>query len=264
MGVVELYHKLSDILARGESAAIATIIGGEGSTPRKVGAKMLITASGDTFGTIGGGIIEAEVIRIASSVIRMRRLQIVDFDLNKIRDPDTDMRCGGKMSVLIEPVIPPDPVIIFGGGHVGFAIYSVLSMIDFGITVVDDRRIYATKKRFPKAKRIICAPYEKSFEKVKIDKNTYIIICTRAHKADEECLRFALKTPACYVGMLGSKTKVASFKKKMRAAGISQKRIRELYAPIGLDIGAVTPEEIAISVAAELIQFRINRLQYPL
>ena len=261
MKEIDLYQKLSEILAAGENVAIATIIGGARSTPRKVGAKMPITASGDTFGTIGGGAFEAQVIRTAKEVIQKRKLQMVDFDLNKLRDPDTDMRCGGKVSVLIEPIVQPDPVIIFGGGHVGYAIYSVITTIDFDVTIVDDRRAYATKKRFPGAKRVICTPYEKAFEKLKVGRNTYIIICTRAHRADEECLRFALKSPACYVGMLGSKSKVAAFKKRMRSDGIPQKRIRNLHAPIGLDIGAITPQEIAISVAAELIQFRANLLQ---
>ena len=158
--------------------------------------------------------------------------------------------------ILIDPIIPPEPVIIFGGGHVGFAIYSILSLLDFKITVVDDRPSYASKKRFPSAARVICSPYGKAFEKTDVDENTSIIICTRAHKNDEECLRLALSSPASYVGMLGSRTKAAGMKKKMRELGISPRRIRLLHAPIGLSIGAQTPEEIAVSVAAELIQFR--------
>ena len=255
----DLFQELVKILERGESAALATIIGGKGSTPRKIGAKMLIRRDGTSYGTIGGGIVEARVIQKAIECLKSRRSEILAFDLNAIKDPDSDLRCGGNMMVMLDSIIPQEPVIICGGGHVGFAIYSILSLLDFKITVVDDRRRYASPKRFPKAMRVICSPYTRAFEKMNVDENTYIVICTRGHKNDEECLRLALSSPSCYVGMLGSKTKAAGMKKKMRELGIPSRRIRELHAPIGIPIGAQSPEEIAVSIAAELIQFRVTR-----
>jgi len=255
----DLFQELARILEKGERAALAAIISKKGSAPRKTGAKMLIRRDGTACGTIGGGIVEARVIEKALECLNSRRSEILAFDLNAIKDPDTDLRCGGSMMIMIDPIVPPEPVIICGGGHVGFAIYSILSMLDYKITVVDDRTRYASKKRFPKAVRVICAPYGKAFEKTFVDENTCIIICTRAHKNDEECLRLALSSPASYVGMLGSRTKALGMKKKMRKLGIAPARIRRLHAPIGLPIGAQTPEEIGVSVAAELIQFHSSR-----
>jgi len=256
----EIMHRLDQALERGESSALATVIDREGSSPGKTGAKMLVLPDGSITGTVGGGKMEADVVRTAIQCIRKRRLRIVTFDMNIMNDPDTDMRCGGNMTVLIEPMIPPDPLIIFGGGHVGYAIYSILKGVHFSVTVVDDRRSFASKKRFPEADRVLCCSFDKSFAKMKVNEDTFIVICTRAHKKDEDCLRFALSTPARYVGMLGSKKKGAAFRKKMRSEGISPRRIRDLYSPIGLDIGAITPEEIAVSVAAELVQFRAARI----
>lgn len=261
MHLSEIFTELNRLIERGARSALATIIAGEGSTPRKIGAKMLIRSDGSIMGTIGGGIVEAQVIKCALFSMKTRRLEVASYNLRAMNDPDTDMRCGGSMTVMIEPVIPPDPVFIFGGGHVGFAIYNILSTLDFNITIVDDRKLYASHKRFPLAKGIICSPFEKAFEKLSINEQAHIIICTRAHKNDEVCLRQAFKTPACYIGMLGSRTKVAAFKKVLREDGIPPRRVNQLHSPIGLSIGAVTPEEIAVSVAAELIQFRASRSQ---
>jgi xanthine dehydrogenase accessory factor len=256
MSSIEIFQELAEILKRGEAAAIAVVIRIEGSAPRKTGARMLVRGDGTSLGTIGGGRLEAETIQAALECQKTRSIKILSFDLTKLKDPDMDLRCGGTVMILVEPVVPPDECIIFGGGHVGYAIYSILSMVDFKITLVDDRKKYATQKRFPKAGKIICAPYEKSFAKLSPKKDTYIVICTRAHSHDEECLCWALKSPAEYVGMLGSKSKVASFRKKMHGQGIKSGRIKSLHAPIGLEIGSVTPEEIAVSVAAEMIQVR--------
>lgn len=260
METVTLFDKLAETLNCGNAACMATVIGGEGSTPRKPGSRMLVFPDGSTFGSVGGGVLESDVIKSAVRSIKKRKIHVLEFDLDQYRDPDTDMRCGGKMSVLIDPVIPADPLVIFGAGHIGYAFYNLLKSVGFRITMVDDRRKYAARKRFPDAEKVICASWKKAFDKLKIDQNSYIIICTRAHQNDLECLEFALSSPAVYVGMLGSKTKVSRFKKKLRQTGIRPKRLRELHAPIGLDIGAVTPEEIAVSAAAELINFRMNRL----
>jgi xanthine dehydrogenase accessory factor len=254
-----IFQELANLLNRGEPAAIAVIIRIEGSTPRKTGARMLVRGDGTTLGTIGGGRPEAETIQAALQCLKTRSMQMLSFDLNTLKDPDMDLRCGGSVMILVEPVIPPDQCVIFGGGHVGFAIYSILSMVDFSITVVDDRKMYASKKRFPKAHKVICAPYKKSFERLSPGKNTYIVICTRAHGHDGDCLRWALNGSAEYVGMLGSRKKVEYLRKKMREEGIKPSRLRRLHSPIGLDIGAVTPEEIAVSAAAEIIQVRAAR-----
>ncbi|MBN1902597.1 XdhC family protein [Candidatus Sumerlaeota bacterium] len=253
------FEELNDILKRGEAAAIAVIIRIEGSTPRKTGARMLIRSDGTISGTIGGGKMEAETIKAALECLKTRSVRLLTFDLKSLKDPDMDLSCGGDVMIFVEPVAPPDRCVIFGGGHVGYAIYSILSTLDFRITIVDDRKSFATRKRFPKAGKIICKPYKDAFTRLSPGKEDYIVICTRMHSSDGQCLEWALKSPAGYVGMLGSKNKVKYLKKKMRDLGIKPKRLSQLHSPIGIEIGAMTPEEIAVSVAAEMIQVRSSR-----
>lgn len=261
MNLREIYKSLNDLLQKGERVAVATIVSVKGSAPRKNGAKMIVLSDKSTQGTIGGGIVEARVIEEACNCIRTRKIKLLHIDLNALKNPEIDMGCGGKMDVLVEPAYPPDPVVIFGCGHVGSAIYNILKEIDFEVTMVDDREKFTSVSRFPEAKMVICSKFRESFQALEIDENYYLIICTRAHDHDEECLRIALKSPAAYVGMLGSHGKVKRMSRIMEEEGIPVDRIKQIHAPIGLDIGAVTPAEIAISVAAEMIKFRMQRLQ---
>ena len=274
-----IYKKILDTLNLNKKGAILTVIETQGSTPRKAGTKMFVTEDGETFGTIGGGDFESTLIKLAIDFINrkkskvgnasqikdvwdkhMRPLQnirnvlIEEFDFSSIDKNKMDMHCGGKMKVLIEPIIPAPKAIIFGGGHISIVLAKILKLLEFHITVTDDRRKYANKKRFPEADEIIVGDYNKQFSKFKINDNTYLIIVTRAHSQDEICLFHSLKANARYIGMIGSKNKFEIIKTNLLKRGFKKKDLERVHCPIGIDIGAQTPEEIAVSIVAEIIR----------
>jgi xanthine dehydrogenase accessory factor len=253
----QFYEKILDLLRAGKRGALVTVIETEGSTPRKMGAKMLVTEDLELVGTVGGGCVEAEIIAAARTCMKTRQLMIKDFDLTRINGDENDMLCGGRLRVMIEPIAGDDHLLICGGGHVGLALYQICRLLDFRITVTDDRPQFASKQRFPEADQVIAAPYEKQFQSLSITPNTFIAIVTRAHAGDEICLKHALQSPASYIGLLGSRTKFAMLKKRLVDSGVSRTQLKRIHCPIGLDIGAVTPEEIAVSIAAEMIKHRV-------
>ena len=246
----------ADLLRQGKQGAIVTITETIGSTPRKAGAKMLVDEDGRITGTIGGGCVEADMFALAREVMRTRQVQVREIDLSARSMEENDMLCGGRLKVLIEPIAAEDKLIIFGGGHISRALADVCAKLDFSITVTDDRPQFANPERIPSAQNFVVAPFEEQFEKVKVDASTYIVIVTRGHSYDEFCMEQAMKTKARFIGMVGSRTKVAVFRKNLRDRGVSQVQIDRVLSPVGLDIGAETPEEIAISIAAQLVQIR--------
>jgi len=251
----DIYRAIEELLKSGQRGALLTIFETTGSTPRKAGAKMLVREDGTVCGTIGGGCVEADLYADAQAVIKSQEIVVKEVDLTVKSLDELDMACGGKIKVLIEPVRAPEKLIIFGAGHVSHALYRVCRDLDFIITVTDDRSAFASKERFPDAELIV-APFEEQWEQVKVDANTYIAIVTRGHSGDEECLRGALRSRARFVGLIGSRTKLARFRRNLLDEGFSEKDMERIHCPIGLDIGAETPEEIAVSIAAQLVACR--------
>jgi len=265
-----IYEKISETLKKNISGVLLTVIETQGSTPRKAGAKMFVTEDGEITGTIGGGDFEATLIKLALDFINRKKpkvenaymcslqhsgnVLIEEFDFSLIDKSKIDMHCGGKMKVLIEPIIPSPKVIIFGGGHISIVLAKILKLLGFHITVTDDRKQYAYKKRFPEADEIVAGDYNKQFSKLKINDNTYLILVTRAHSQDEICLYHSLKTNAKYIGMIGSKNKFEIMKANLLKKGFKRKDFERIHCPIGIDIGAQTPEEIAVSIAGEIIK----------
>ncbi len=257
MQQARFYEKVLDLIRAGKRGAVVTIISTEGSTPRKTGAKMLVSEDLELFGTVGGGCVEAEIIAAARTCMKSQKLVVKDFDLTRINRDENDMLCGGRLRVMIEPITGDDQLLIFGGGHVALALYQICRLLDFRVTITDDRAQFANKQRFPEADQVFAAPYDQQFQSLSITPNTFIVIVTRAHADDEICLRHALKSPAWYIGLLGSRSKFAQLKKRLIDAGVPRTQLKRIHCPIGLDIGAVTPEEIAVSIAAEIIQHRV-------
>lgn len=256
---IEIFKKALELLEQGTPVAIATIIATRGSVPRREGTKMLVTADGNSFGTIGGGVMEKEVIQLAQQCIKEKKIEVKEFRFVESKARPDEMICGGRLTVLIEPQQPVETLLIFGGGHIGFALYEICRLLGFRLIIIDDREEFATKDRFPEAESVLRCAFDKAFSQVSVTENTYIVICTRRHHSDQICLEQALKTNATYIGMLGSKTKWQQIKKNLKAKGFRHKDFQRVHCPIGLDIGAVTPEEIAVSIAAELIQHRSQR-----
>jgi xanthine dehydrogenase accessory factor len=247
---MEIYEEILRLARENRSSALATIVQCAGSAPQKEGSKMLVRDDGTTMGTLGGGCLEAEVIQNSLMVIKDASPRTVPFNLT---EKYGGLVCGGKILVFIEPIVPGPHLVILGAGHVGKALSSAAAFSGFRVTVVDDREEHANRKNLPHANDVIVSDFECVFSKVVIDKKTYIVIATRGHNHDLEALKAALKTEACYVGLLGSKRKKALLLKTLREEGFSDYDIQRVIIPVGLPIGSVTPEEISISISAQII-----------
>lgn len=254
--MLEIYQEIVRIQAEGGEAALATIISTKGSTPREVGSKMLIKSDEITIGSIGGGNIEAEVCREAKRVMSEGKPRILHFDLTGRETTEEGMICGGIMDVFVEPIVSLSTLYLFGGGHVSVPLSNMGKTAGFKVVVIDDRLEFASPERFPEADLVLCEEFEKVFPRLQIGSSGYIVIATRAHQSDELVLEHALKTPAKYVGMLASRKKRQTIFSHLLAKGIPQESLDKVHSPIGLKIQAETPEEIAISIVAEIIKVR--------
>jgi xanthine dehydrogenase accessory factor len=217
---------------------------------------MLVRDDGSIVGTIGGGCVEAEVWQAAREVMESEKPRTLTFNLNQDPKYDTGLVCGGTLDIFIEPVLPPAPLYIFGAGHVAFSLYKVSQIVGFDITIVDDRETYANQERFPEAREVIAADFEQAMIKLSPSESSYIVITTRGHREDMRVLRWAVQTQARYIGMIGSKRKTIEIFRQLTKEGLSPQLFERVHAPIGLDIGANTPEEIAVAITAELIAVR--------
>jgi len=250
----DIYQEVVKIRAEGKEAALVTIISASGSTPREEGAKMLVMPDGSIVDSIGGGSVELQVIKEAIEVIKRGKPMHLCYRLKE--GEELGMLCGGDVEIFIEPVIPAPTVFIFGGGHIALALAKMAKLVGFKIVVIDNRPEYAAPQRFPEAEQALAIDYAQSFSKLKIGKTGYIVIVTHGHMGDEVVLEGALKTEAKYIGMIGSKTKNKAVYSHLLAKGITQEQLDRIYAPIGLSIYARTPEEIAASILAEIIQVK--------
>jgi xanthine dehydrogenase accessory factor len=252
----DIYKEIIRIREEGEEAALVTIVSTAGSTPREEGAKMLVRADGSILGSIGGGGLEARVCELAAKVMRKGKPERFKLGLTEEEGRGMGMICGGDMEVFIEPVLSPPTLYLFGGGHMSLPVAKIARLLNLRVTVVDDREEFANRKRFPEADTIIVQNFDKVFPGLDIKQKDFIVVITREHRFDQVVLEQALSTPAGYIGMLGSKTKNQAVFSNLLAKGIPQKQLDRVHAPIGLRIGAETPEEIAVSILAEIIQVR--------
>lgn len=254
--MADLYEEIVKLKAGGGSGALATIIGAEGSTPRETGAKMLVREDGTIFGTIGGGGLEGRVIEEAIGVIREGNPRLFHYDLAGTEADGAGMICGGVVDIYIEPILTPPAVFIFGGGHISLFVSKISAMAGFQVTVIDDRAEFANPERFPEAGRVMAEKFSAAFPQLKVTRSSHLVIVTRGHADDQQVLEWALTTEAGYIGMIGSKRKIGTLYRNLEEKGIARDRLLRVHAPIGLDIGALSPEEIAVSIVAQMIQVR--------
>jgi xanthine dehydrogenase accessory factor len=264
---MDVFEEIVRIRKIGQRAALATIVHTNGSIPSYEASRMLIRDDGSILGTVGGGCVEADVWAAAKEVIQSEQPRKMTFNLNHEAGYDSGLICGGTLEIFVEPILPRPMVYIFGGGHISAALASVAHQAGFSIGIVDDRDTFANVERFPMSSEIYTS-YEDAFEKIRPSSATYIVIVTRGHKDDMRVLSWAVETESRgfsprYIGMIGSKRKVASVYKALEMAGVSPSKFERVHAPVGLDIGALTPEEIAVSITAELIAVRRNALNLP-
>jgi xanthine dehydrogenase accessory factor len=254
---MDLFEEIVRMRHAGQRGALATIVHTNGSIPSFESSRMLVREDGSIAGTVGGGCVEAEVWAAAKEVIQNETPRKMVFNLNNEAAYDSGLICGGTLEIFVEPILPQPMLYLFGGGHVSTAVARVAALAGFGIGIVDDRESFANAQRFPMASEIYTS-YEEAFEKIHPNAMSYLVIVTRGHKDDMRVLQWAVGTEARYIGMIGSKRKVISVYKALEKEGIPMEKFERVHAPVGLEIGALAPEEIAVSITAELIAIRRN------
>jgi xanthine dehydrogenase accessory factor len=255
---MDIYEEILRLRNLGQKCALATIVDVRGSIPSYESAKLLVREDGSMTGTIGGGCVEAEVWNAAREVIETEKPKHLTFNLGQDAAYDNGLICGGQLDVFVEPVLPAARAYIFGAGHISKSLSKVATLAGFATVVVDDRESFANRERFPEAAEVHAGEYEEVFAKLVINENSYVIIVTRGHRDDMRVLKLAIGTTARYIAMIGSKRKVINVIRELEKEGIPRAAFERIHAPMGLNIGAVSPEEIAISVAAEMIAVRRN------
>lgn len=247
----DVFREAADLAARGERGVLAIVTKTHGSGPQIAGAKLLLKEDGSFVGTVGGGAVEAEVLRVAHEVLQSGEAVFEKLDLTAL-----GMRCGGKMEIFVEPIHAPEHLYIYGGGHIAGPLADMSHQIGFSVSVVDDRTEWANRVRFPKAAQIINKPYVDALPELSLRDSDYHVIVTHGHAHDQVILEFLTQRSCRYVGMIGSRAKVARAFKDLRKKGIDESIITSIHAPIGLKIGSKTPAELAVCICAELIQVR--------
>ena len=247
-----IYREILECKEQGLPSALAILVQCEGSSPQKEGAKLLVRADGSTVGTIGGGALEEEVIAAGRRVIQQGTPSTLSFELTEARGH----ACGGRVLVYVEPILPDPHLVILGAGHLGRALSTLARFVGFRVTVADDRPEYANRQYLPNADEAVISDFSHVFSKVSADEHTYVVIATRGHEHDYQAAAAALGTDAAYVGLVGSRRKRTALETTLRQQGFSERDIERVHTPAGLAIGSLTPEEIAVSIMAQMIQHR--------
>ena len=233
-----------------------TVVRARGSTPQRAGAKMLVYADGRTVGTIGGGCYENEACLKAREVLQSGQQALMHFELNDDFAQENGLICGGQMDVHVDALEPAPRLYIIGAGHVGWHLARIADEIDFRVHIVDDREKFASPERFPAAEEVVVQPLAEWLHRTDIPASSYVVIVTRGHQGDLEAMRALAPRDLKYVGLIGSRAKVARIRTALVEEGMASACLDRVHSPIGLDIGAVTPAEIAVAILAELIAVR--------
>jgi len=258
----EVFAALGEALTNGEEVALVTIVSANGSTPQRVGAKMLVFADGRIVGTIGGGCYENEALWTARESLKTRKAVTVKYELADDFAAESGLICGGQMEVFIEPIEPSPAVYIFGGGHVGQFVGRVAHDAGFRVHVIDDREKFANRERFPEAAEIVVEDIPTWLANTSLPSTAYAVVVTRGHRHDLDALRALAPRHLRYLGLIGSRAKVKRIYDVLVEDGtVAIEQLTNVHAPIGLDIGAVTPQEIAVSIVAELIAVRRGKAE---
>jgi xanthine dehydrogenase accessory factor len=248
-----LYQEVVEIEKNNGAGALCTIIQSKGSTPRHVNSKMLVYPDGHITGTVGGGEVENRVIKAALQAIDDRTPRLLSYNMSNPERGDPGV-CGGQLEIYVEPIVPKPVLVVVGVGHVGKAVAHLAKWLGFIVAVSDDRPEFCNPQAVPEADEFYPLPLEDLSEKLTITPWTYIVLTTRGMDVDVKGLPSLLESKAGYIGLIGSKRRWAATSKKLVDAGISSELITRVHSPIGLEIHAETPEEIAVSIMAEIIQ----------
>lgn len=249
---MSLYRRIAELQAEGGAAALCTVVHCQGSTPRRPGSKMLVYPDGAVEGTIGGGEMESRVRQVALEALKDGRPRKLEYSLADPASGDPGV-CGGQMEVYVEPIRPESTVVVIGAGHVGQAVAHLADWLGFRVVVSDDRLEFCTPETVPQAEEFFPGPLAELPEKLAINAHTYLILTTRGVDLDVAALPALLETPAAYIGVIGSRRRWATARQQLEEAGVPAEQLDRVVSPIGLEINAETPEEIAVSILAEII-----------
>jgi xanthine dehydrogenase accessory factor len=247
-----IYQALAELEQNNESAALCTVISSQGSTPRHTTSKMLVYPDGRFLGTVGGGDLEQRVMDEAWTALADGKPRLLHYNMADPSRGDPGV-CGGQVEVFVEPILPPPLIVVVGSGHVGKAVAHLAKWLGFRVAVSDDREGFCNPEAVPDADAYFPVPLDKLVEQLKINRQTYLVLTTRGVNVDVAGLPALLGSPAAYIGVIGSERRWATTVKELRAKGVPEEQIQRVHSPIGLELQAETPQEIAVSILAEII-----------
>lgn len=253
--MTSIYRAVADLEARGEAGVLCTIIDTSGSTPRHEGSKMLVYADGRIAGSVGGGEVEARIVNEALQSLEDGRTRVLKYSMVDPQKGDPGV-CGGQLEVLVEPILPKPLLVVIGGGHVGKAVAHLAKWLGFRVAVSDDRKEFCTPEAIPDADEFYPVPMEELPKQLKITPYTYLVLTTRGVTVDVPGLPELIRTPAAYIGVIGSKRRWLTTRKSLLEQGLTEEMLSRVHSPLGLELNAETPEEIAVSIMAEIIMLR--------
>lgn len=250
-----IYQALTELEKNHEPAALCTVTSSEGSTPRHVGSKMLVYSDGHFIGTVGGGDLEHRVLDEAWMSISDGQPRKLHYNMSDPSRGDVGV-CGGQVEVFVEPILPAPLLVVIGAGHVGKAVVHLAKWLGYRVAVSDDRAEFCTPESTPGADAYYPVTMDELPKHIKIDKRTVIILTTRGSAVDAAGLAPLLDSAAAYIGVIGSKRRWATTVKALKEKGIVEEKIAKIHSPIGLELQAETPEEIAVSIMAEVLMIK--------
>src|SRR6266498_3819745 len=250
-----IYQALADIEKNNESAALCTVVKSEGSTPRHVGSKMLVYPNGKFVGTVGGGELESRVIKAALESLNGGGAQNLSYTMADPSRGDPGV-CGGTVEVFVEPILPPAMIVVIGAGHVGKAVVHLAKWLGFRVAVSDDRAEFCNPESTPGGDAYYPVEMGKLAEHLKINRQTYIVITSRGSGVDAAGLPGLLEADAAYIGVIGSRRRWLTTAKALKEKGVSDEKLARVHSPMGLELNAETPEEIAVSILAEILMIK--------
>jgi xanthine dehydrogenase accessory factor len=261
--VKTIFQALNDLETNLEPASLCTVVRSQGSTPRGSASKMLVYPDGSILGTVGGGELENRVIAAALQAMQDGRPQYLEYSMADPERGDPGV-CGGQVEVFVEPILPPATLVVIGGGHVGKAVAHLAKWLGFRVAVSDDRSEFCTPEANPDADEFYACPLGELPENLKITDRTYLVLTTRGVDVDAPGLPSLLESPAAYIGVIGSRRRWKMTVDKLKELGVPAKKIARVHSPIGLELGAETPEEIAVSIMAEILMLRTGETGKPM
>jgi xanthine dehydrogenase accessory factor len=253
--MASIYQALFEVEKNNASAALCTVVSSKGSTPRHVGSKMLVYPDGTFTGTVGGGDLEHRVLDEAWMAMSDGQSRLLSYNMSDPARGDPGV-CGGQVEVFVEPIIPPPMVVVIGAGHVGKAVVHLAKWLGFRVAVSDDRAEFCTPESTPGADAYYPVEMAKLPEQLKLNRRTYVVITSRGSGVDAQGLPSLLASEAAYIGVIGSRRRWATTVKALKEKGLTNEQIQRVHSPMGLELNAETPEEIAVSIMAEVLMIR--------